>query len=158
MKNLFLIAFATLYINFQALYMRCYATDTLPEKNLQMLGMAKVYMGKKVGTGICGDFVEQCIKDVCPTITSVWGNKYRLNYGKRVRTKKIKPGDIVVYHWRLAGKGAAWHTGIVYEIKNGAVMLFNQNVGCKLKNSRVVISPMTYGDEVLDHVRFYRPK
>jgi len=126
--------------------------DTLSQR---VISFVDGNMGKKVGTGVCGDL-----------LVKAYGMKlYAWSYeNKKARVKTPAPGDMIVfdkvkYEDEDGIHSAPKHGGIVYEVLPwGGIVFAEQNAGVKnLKDSKVILTTIDYNNLITGKITFYRP-
>jgi hypothetical protein len=116
--------------------------------------------GKKIGTGLCYELIQGAIRTYLDGYNMGFKDFDKKFYGKKIKKSKIEAGDILF----LSGgtKRKINHVCIVYKIDGDIVWIAEQNVGCKQKDSVVIIhkwdkdfDEFAYGK--ID-CNYYRPK
>jgi len=114
----------------------CFSNTDIPELNRKILANADSLVGKKVGKGICDEFILEVLKNSSIELTYVKKDKEKwFSYHWVWETTDssasytIYPGDIILYDNHIA---------IIYEILNSTeYIIIHQNFSGKRKNSHV---------------------
>jgi hypothetical protein len=97
-------------------------------------------LGKKIGTGLCYELVQEAIRTYNPEYNGTSADKNK--YGKKIKKENAQVGDIIV----LSGgtKHVANHVCIVYKIDGEDIYVAEQNTNGNLKKSVVEVNLLNY--------------
>lgn len=139
--------------------------DTVvPENNKKVIEYVNSQIGKKVKTGKCFDLVDAALISVDQNWRDKHSTETKIVYGKTIKSKNVKPGDIIHYSNTVINYSdgsigeARSHVGVVIEvIGEGIFKTAEQNVNCKsLKESKVVIKELDLSTVQKGKIEFYR--
>lgn len=126
------------------------SAQDLPEGNKVVLEYAKSVMGKRVGHGVCFEFVDSAL---C-RVDGGWKERRAYkhwSFGRKVSLRRAKQGDII----RLAN-----HVAIIYyiDVKKEKISTIEQNVGAKnLSESRVKVTNWDFDYTKQKDLVIFRP-
>lgn len=122
--------------------------DSIPPANQKMLEFAALKMGKKIGNGICAEFVRAAMD--YSVGSPVWFSDRKVD----LRREWIIPGDILYMSWK---RGRKSHVAVVTKVlERHRVEVAHQNFN---KIKYVVTSTYNLRDKIKDgrKVIVYRP-
>jgi len=145
-------------IMFVSLQLLSQSNLDIPEKNQIVLDAVEEVIGTKVGKGICFNLVDYALKKVDENWDKRSDSKHV--YGKKIKSKKILPGDIILYKEVRYKNGHQTysHIAVVYFIlDDGIFKIAEQNTKGNIRKSIVVLNKENINEIVDGKVEFYRP-
>lgn len=146
---LLMLGSLSLYSQETAIAQNLSGEDSLPVANQKMLDFAELKMGKKIGNGICADFVRAAMDYAVGS--PVWFSDRKVD----LRRELIMPGDILYMSWK---RGRKSHVAVVIEvIERHKVLVAHQNFN---RMKYVVTSTYNLRDKIKEgrEVIVYRPQ
>ena len=123
---------------------KVFGGDSIPENNKVVLNYGLSKIGQTIGSGICFDLVDSALIQVNPHWKEEIRNGEHVVYGKKISSKKIKAGDIILL---------PNHVAIVYKIDDNGIYLIEQGAISGLN----VVSKTGHPLEIKEDAVFYRP-
>lgn len=136
------------------------AQDT-KDNNDVIISYVNQNIGKHIGSGICFDLVDKAIMQVDKKWKDVKRKDHEYEYGKKVKSSDVKPGDIITLDdVRLPdGRYVASHVAIIYKVidlENRIFELVEQNAdGLPTNKTKVIVQQEDIGN-ARGKIKFYR--